>query len=853
MIIRHSVFIVVVASAVAGGSLLSCNSSDSPSGPTDQSGGNNNAQGSLLTGADSAPALSGTSDIGPFVVPESEVAGDFITSRLEGVINPAATIGVVNATLDSIGALISCMRTGLPKVELVVAPIADSAAAAAVCSVLVESGGFLSAYPCWIPVAPDDGYATWDAPIGGVATYLEEARFPAAWNARDLAVANASPATVLVADHFVNFTANQEIPSQTFIAGGGTPETGVDTLGLAGGNHGFAVGGVIGANFDDVGATGVFPGPSNLLRLPCFSTVGFGSMTAIMAALSSHLPATGDFVLNTSFGFNGDFLRFPKQRRIEDAFSWRFLVATRQDRFLHTQSAGNEGVWSSANPNADYNSPFTLASRFDTPVQMLQGTSISSADSAHLDLVYQAGVNTNPLFGSRLKNVLCVGSSKSDGDISTFSNGPNDFRMIGEDVQIPCQVVDNRCSAGSDGTIGGVASGTSFAAPQLAGLAAYMWTLDPSLTIEQIREIFLHANVGGWVDAYKAVLSIDNSPSAGGARVRLAILDIADGSGQKGSNGSFDERDLIMYLDSITWYEAEAVAAPPPISKDHSMFDLNGDGYTGDRGGTPTTAAFDLDINTPPAYSGVIPPECSDTSFEESTVTDRDILYYYAYSDLYTGVDNVRDSLLPCGVRVLALGSEYETNVEVWTETVVSWDPVIETEIAESNHEDHGFTEGSDPVSAFGSASEMCGMSNFSGTANAQLAYFVASGDLITGLSASVQTEETNQTPDDSTCASGYASADANISAGFQVVGNPVGFTASVSTSYGGSGRASAEFFGPTALIVGAYTGETGQASGVLQPGNYGIFIRADGSGNSATVTITFSPVSGGARASVAP
>ncbi len=853
MLVRLTLLIVVIAAAVTGGVLLSCSSSDSPSGPTDHSGGNNNAQGSHLAGDESAPALSGTSDHGPFVVAASEVSGDFITSRLEGVINPAATIGVVNAALDSAGALISCMRTGLPKVELFVTPDVDSATAAAICSVLVESGGFLSAHPCWIPVAPDDGFATWDAPNGGVATYLEEARFPAAWNARDLAIANASPATVLVADRFVNFTANQEIPSQTFIAGGGAAATGADTSGLASGNHGFAVAGVIGANFDDLGATGVFPGPSNLVRLPCFSTFGYGSMTAIMAALSSQLPATGDFVLNTSFGYNGDFLRFSKQRRIEDAFSWRFLVATKQNRFLHTQSAGNEGIWSSANPNADYNSPFTLASRFDTPAQMLQGTSVSSSDSAHLAVIYQAGVNTNPLFGSRLKNVLTVGSSKSDGSLSTFSNGPNDFRMIGEDVQVPCQVADNRCVAGSDGIIGGIVSGTSFAAPQLAGLAAYMWTLAPTLTVEQIRESFLYANVGGWVDAYKAVLSIDNSPTAVGARVRLAILDIADGSGQKGSNGAFDERDLIMFLDSITWYEAEAVAAPPPISKDHSTFDLNGDGYTGDRGGTPTTAAFDLNVNTPPAYSVVTPPECSDTTFEESAVTDMNILYYYAYSDLYTGAASVRDSLLPCGVNVIALGTEFETIVEVWTETVVSWDPVLETETASSEHEDYGFSEGTAPVSSFGSASEMCGMTNFSATANAQLGYFVASGDLITGLTGSVQTEETNQTPDDSTCASGYGLAGASISAAFRVVGNPVGFTASVSTSYGGGGRASAEFYGPTELIVGAYTGEGGQVSGVLPPGDYGVYIRADGSGNSATVTITFSPASGAAGAIVAP
>lgn len=56
-------------------------------------------------------------------------------------------------------------------------------------------------------------------------------------------------------------------------------------------------------------------------------------------------------------------------------------------------------------------------------------------------------------------------------------------------------------------------------------------------------------------------------------------------------------------------------------------------------------------LPAPPQYAAVdvIPcdaPGADDTTFDEHAATDRDILFYYAYSPLFTGIDSVRNSLL---------------------------------------------------------------------------------------------------------------------------------------------------------------------------------------------------------------
>ncbi|MBK7142262.1 MAG: S8 family serine peptidase [bacterium] len=605
--------------------------------------------GILLEGADTDSALSGTSNHGPFAVPEDEWDGDFVTTRLEAVINPGATVGEVNTALNNVGAKISCMRAGLMFTELVVPALTSVGQAEVVCSTLVASGGFLSAYPCFDPTAGNDGDVAPGFPANIRITPLEEAKFPAAWNLRERVAALHSPVTIMVADDFGRLVAHPEIPAQTFVAGSATADTLFDSLGNVEGNHGFAVAGTIGARYDDIGSTGAFADTANLLRLPCYGMGGLGSWMAILTDLASRLPYSGKFILNTSWGYSGDFTRFPKRQRIEHAFYWRSLVALRQGDFLHTQSSGNSGLFSPAQPNADYNSPFTLTARFDNPFQMLQGTEVTPADSTALTTLFAQAIVNGGTYATKLHNVITVGSSDWSGNLSSFSSGPADVRMIGENVTLPCLMGDGVCGPGTDVAWQGSYEGTSFAAPQVAALAGWLWALSPSLSVDETKATIINCYNGKWIDAYKAVLSVDHSMAS--ADVRLTLLDVADGSGNMGSNNKFDEKDLQMILDSILYYEASRGAVSPLWTRDHSRFDLNGDGFTGDTMLTSSTAPFDLDINTPPAYSTVSVTPCdapspNDTTLDERAVTDRDILSYYAFTALYTGNDSLRNELL---------------------------------------------------------------------------------------------------------------------------------------------------------------------------------------------------------------
>jgi hypothetical protein len=189
------------------------------------------------------------------------------------------------------------------------------------------------------------------------------------------------------------------------------------------------------------------------------------------------------------------------------------------------------------------------------------------------------------------------------------------------------------------------------ATPQVAGLAAYVWTLKPSLTPQQVADILIRTAVSAAelppdtsdprcnktatpapvVDAYAAVLAVNSSGSITRqiadlkqAPARLAILDIAAAADTLGEDGRFDEKDLKLW--------ASFVGSDAPGNLDYSRFDLNGDGRTGG----DSTAKFNLDINYPPTYASVKRSiEGVEKSFDEKSATDMDILCYYAYSPLY--------------------------------------------------------------------------------------------------------------------------------------------------------------------------------------------------------------------------
>jgi hypothetical protein len=202
-------------------------------------------------------------------------------------------------------------------------------------------------------------------------------------------------------------------------------------------------------------------------------------------------------------------------------------------------------------------------------------------------------------------------------------------------------------------TVGG---GTSFAAPQIAAVAHFVWTMaDPTLTAPQIVDRIIasgtypkaeaNCGTGGGlvVDAYAAALTADREIKIGRAPVRETILDVANDQDQDIPDGKFDHHDIKRFLKAFADAATEASGNSGKYTANYSRFDLNGDGYTG--GSAPTYATrFKLEEPFPASYTRPNPLsygtvtqniEGVPVSFNENSLTDLEILAYYAYSPLF--------------------------------------------------------------------------------------------------------------------------------------------------------------------------------------------------------------------------
>jgi hypothetical protein len=186
----------------------------------------------------------------------------------------------------------------------------------------------------------------------------------------------------------------------------------------------------------------------------------------------------------------------------------------------------------------------------------------------------------------------------------------------------------------------GTKSGTSMAAPLVAGLAAYMLAVRPELSPQQIIAILRDTatpvpvvsqdRCSSWPDpaplvqAYEAMLALDRPAQT--QPVRLAVLDLDD-------NGVFNEADLAALL--AAWETAAGAI-------DFGRADLNNDR----RSGGPTRRPFDLDMDG--RRDGTLEVLIRDRPyrFNEALLSDLAIACYYAYSPLYQGDRDERDRLL---------------------------------------------------------------------------------------------------------------------------------------------------------------------------------------------------------------
>ena len=618
--------------------------------------------GVLLEGADSVPAAAALRLLPPSPAELADIRPDgLLASRLTALLGHDATVGTVNAALEANGARIVCMRPGSPLLSLVIAPVADAEAARARAADLDQADAFALVYPSYEvrpdrPVAGTGRGSASDKQTSPLPAHLLTARVAAAWNVKQLALANNQKVVVLVPDNYHQLTPHPAIPGQTFLAPAGAATPGK--------NHGFHVAGILAADPASPQYSGIHPAPAQLLEVRSIPVGGL-AWDALVNTIPSFFPPTGHFVINTSLGYNDStFATYPKIERAIEAVTWRILAAPVAGRLLHANSAGNTGE--SVNPDgavARYGSPFRAHAGFPD-LAVLADEDTTATEQQQLEFALLAGVY--PEAAVPPGNTLMVGSSDVWGEMSSYSCAGENVRMVGEKVPGPCVVADT--DGDPDGCDGSVAHywGTSMASPQVAGLAAYMWNLAPSRTPEQIRTLLHHAYATsprpGVLDAYIAVLGLDNSLDD--PRIRLALLDVAGNADTPGQNGAFDHHDVKVLVDQ--W--AASAAAGYPVTG-YERYDLNGDGESGDQG---PGAPFDLDVNQPPAFTAVTQTiGGEEVTFEEQAVDDFGILCYYAHSSLFSGDEAARDILLAgqCG------GGGLELNLgELYWHNTMTWD-----------------------------------------------------------------------------------------------------------------------------------------------------------------------------------
>ncbi len=596
-----------------------------------------NPAGMLMPGEESDDATAATVSLTPSPAPAAEIAGTLLTTRLAAVIAPGATVGEVNTALADQSAAIVSMAEGNSYVVLVIDAVADRAEAEAAAAELVATDAFIYARP-GLSVSRGRGTdAAKDFPdetAGVNLAHLTASRTQAAWNLRRAAEDRAA---LVVPEWYADVPGYLEVPDLEFITTGGRPVTPEDGAAYTAGSMGFYLLGVAAANWDydpDFSPhTGVDPAAAELLDVYAVHTYGLDDSEKLWAAAYG-IPDDGNVVLLTTETFDdpdGELIRYIDRAWL--GLYWRRMVLGVMDgrQFTHVVAAGHTGTADASFNDAALNSSFGLAIVEDlAAIAVLDAT---DSELAAFQMAYQNDIATLPAIGEPMDNVILVGSSGATGAESEFSTPGSHVRTVGEAVPGPC--------LGGPGCVGVTmhVDDSAAAAAQVAGLAGYLWHLDPELSVPDMLLRLQHAYsasaLPGVLDAWIAALSVDTSLYD--APARKTLLDVSGPSGVP--DGLFTEYDLTAFTSA---FEAFGGA----ISPDWSVYDLNGDGWTGGSG----ESRMDLDINNLPGFSTVTRDiNGEEVTFDETRITDEEVLCYYAWSDLYTGDATQRASLLDCG------------------------------------------------------------------------------------------------------------------------------------------------------------------------------------------------------------
>ncbi|MTI22542.1 T9SS type A sorting domain-containing protein [Fulvivirga sp. RKSG066] len=234
-------------------------------------------------------------------------------------------------------------------------------------------------------------------------------------------------------------------------------------------------------------------------------TQAFSTVAALIAEEYQGIATGAEFMLFTTEDVSGEY-------RIEE-YNW--LIATEK-----ADSAGVDIISTSLGYNTFDDSAM------DYTIEDLDGKTAIISQAAEIAtlkgilVVTSAGNEgsnewqfiTTP---ADADNILAVGSVGADGEPSGFSSiGPTADGRIKPDVVAyggGASVINSNGSIGSK-------NGTSFSAPQVAGLAALSWQANPTLTNLELRQLILELSVtynepnnktGYGIPDYKTTLSIN--------------------------------------------------------------------------------------------------------------------------------------------------------------------------------------------------------------------------------------------------------------------------------------------------------------------------------------------------------
>ena len=610
----------------------------------------------IPSGQPGGSAVASLADFRAAPVDDSDILGDVLLTRLTLVLKPDATLGDLQRAAQKVGALgLSFSRQGSIFLDLAVPRQADFSA-------LNELAGRLQGEPGIVFAGAGRQFQTFELPpTGGPPVDTIElfhtlaTRFPAAWNLRHLAESSSSKASVVVSDFFGGARVRFDVQME-----GST--SGPTFVPASSGRHGFQVAGTLAARFDSLQSHGANPVPQKL-AITLDQTGGITQnqgLDQIFTKIEEVRSSASPVIVNLSMGYNNQISASLFGNRPEDVrarvlgqyllgLHWAQLTSntTFADRVMLVVAAGNDRGGSQVVEypglqNAQLSSPFAIAAISDRLEDFATDPNLWNPPSGPLGDLRLQGQELTDLLATRDsilagrsvsgRNLVLVGSVDFKQRLdslaaSTFSNNGAQLFAIGEGVS----------TIAEDGATGSADSvdGTSFSAPQVAGLASYLWLLDDTLKAQPVEKTLQlmkatsrsNAQVANIVDAYGAVMALDARRSD--RRMRKELLDVSGPAGVPDS--LFNEFDLQKF-EQVYDLRNPAGAADPNI-RDYSRHDLNGDGFTG---GTKVDR-FDLDAagldgSGAPIFSSLqIDVEGSSVTFNEASLSDLDILKYYAY------------------------------------------------------------------------------------------------------------------------------------------------------------------------------------------------------------------------------